>query len=189
MRRLVLGVFASLYLSFSFGAMVGCGGSKTTPPLPTPTKVVLPPPDSISLELGGLLQFAARLTPASASLPIVYSSSNPDVLSFVPAAPGIACAGRWNSTGQICSPVAVGVAQVTATANGVTSNPITVYVHQHVDRITVDLLNPPTPLPDCVTLAKVTGTQNFLDLQAHAFSNGVDITNTVGSFGFTATNG
>jgi len=141
----------------------------------------------LSIDLGGLQQFNATVKPTS-TVPVIYSSSNPNVLSFVPAAPGVACAGRWNSAGQICSPVAVGVAEVTAIANGVTSNPVTVYVHQHIDKITVDLLNPPAPLPDCVTFAKVTGTQNFLDLQAHAFSNGVDITNTVGSFGFTATN-
>lgn len=187
MRRLVLGAFAFLNVVFSLGVLVGCGGSKTTPSLPTPTTVNLPP-GPISLDLGQLQQFTAIVQPNS-TVPITYSSSNPDVLSFVPAALGVACAGRWNSTGQVCSPVAVGVAEVTATANGVTSNPVTVYVHQRIDRITVDLLNPPTPLPDCVTLAKVTGTQNFLDLQAHAFSNGVDITNTVGSFGFTATNG
>src|SRR5262249_28476127 len=162
MRRLVFGVFASLYLAFSFGAMNGCGGgSKTSPPLPTPTTVELPK-GPLSIDLGGLQQFTAAVRPTS-TVPVIYSSSNPNVLSFVPAAPGVACGGRWNSTGQICSPVAVGVAEVTATANGVTSNPVTVYVHQHIDTITLSLLNPPSPLPDCVTLAKVTGSQNFLD--------------------------
>jgi len=186
MRRFAFGVFASLYLTFSFGAMVGCGGSKSSPNLPTPTTVELTPATS-SLELGGLQQFTAKVSPSSTVAP-AYTSSNPEVLSFVPAAGPVACAGRWNSTGQICSPVAVGVAQVTATANGVTSNPVTVYVHQHIDTISLSLLNPPTPLPDCVTLAQVTGTQNFLDLQAQAISNGVDITNTVGSFNFQQTN-
>jgi hypothetical protein len=186
MRRSVFGAFGFLYIAFSLGALVGCGGSKTTPTLPTPTKVQLPS-GPISLDLGQLQQFIATVQPTS-TVPIIYSSSNPGVLSFVPAAPGVACAGRWNSTGQICSPVAVGVAEVTATANGVTSNSVTVYVHQHIDTITLNLLNPPSPLPGCVTLAKITGTQNFLDLQAQAFSNGVDITNTVGSFSFPQTN-
>lgn len=186
MRRFAFGVFASFYLTFSFATMVGCGGSNTSSVLPTPTAVALTPTSS-SLELGGLQQFNATVFPSS-TVPVVYTSSNPDVLSFVPAAGPVACAGRWNSTGQICSPVAVGVAEVTATVNGVTSNPVTVYVHQHIDSIVVSLLNPPTPLPDCVTLAKVTGTQNFLDLQAQALSNGVDITNTVGSFSFQQTN-
>ena len=187
MRRFAFAVFASLYLTFSFGAMVGCGGSKSSSNLPTPTTVALTPATT-SLELGALQQFTANVSPSSTSTVPVYTSSNPDVLSFVPAAGSVACAGRWNSTGQICSPVAVGVAEVTATVNGVTSNPVTVYVHQHIDTITLSLLNPPTPLPDCVTLAQVTGTQNFLDLQAHAFSNNVDITNTVGSFTFQQTN-
>ena len=185
MRRFVL-VFAALYLTFSFGAMIGCSGSKSSSNLPTPTTVRLIP-DNVSLDLGGLQQFSATVSPSS-TVPVVYTSDNPDVLSFVPAAGSVACAGRWNSTGQICSPVAVGVAQVTATANGVTSNPVTVYVHQHIDAITLSLLNPPTPMPDCVTLAQVTGTQNFLDLQAQAISHGVDITNTVGSFSFQQTN-
>jgi hypothetical protein len=186
MRRFAFAVFASLYLTFSFGAMIGCSGSKSSSNLPTPTTVRLTP-DNVSLDLGGLQQFSATVFPSS-TVPVVYTSDNPDVLSFVPAAGSVACAGRWNSTGQICSPVAVGVAQVTATANGVTSNPVTVYVHQHIDAITLSLLNPPTPMPDCVTLAQVTGTQNFLDLQAQALSNGVDITNTVGSFSFQQTN-
>jgi trimeric autotransporter adhesin len=187
MRRFVFGVLAPLYFSIAFGAMVGCGGgSKSSANFPTPTKVTLTPATS-SVELGGLQEFRAAIDPSSA-VPVVYTSSNPNVLSFVPAAGGVACAGRWNPTGQICSPVAVGVAEVTATANGVTSNPVTVYVHQHIDTIALSVLNPPTPLPDCVTLAKVTGTQNFLDLQAQAFSNGVDITNTVGSFTFQQTN-
>jgi trimeric autotransporter adhesin len=185
MRRIVL-VFAALYLTFSFGAMIGCSGSKSSSNLPTPTTVRLAP-DNVSLDLGGLQQFSATVSPSS-TVPVVYTSDNPDVLSFVPAAGSVACAGRWNSTGQICSPVAVGVAQVTATANGVTSNPVTVYVHQHIDAITLSLLNPPTPMPDCVTLAQATGTQNFLDLQAQAISHGVDITNTVGSFSFQQTN-
>lgn len=186
MRRFVFGVFAPFYVTISFVAMVACGGSSSSPTLPTPATVTLTPNTS-SLELGGLQQFTATPHPTSTT-PAVYTSSNPNVLSFVPNAAGVACAGRWNSTGQICSPVGVGIAEVTATVNGVTSNPVTVYVHQHIDTITLSLLNPPTPLPDCVTLAQVTGTQNFLDLQARAFSNGVDITNTVGSFSFQQTN-
>jgi len=43
MRRFAFAVFASLYLTFSFGAMVGCGGSKSSSNLPTPTTVALTP--------------------------------------------------------------------------------------------------------------------------------------------------
>ena len=146
MRRFALGLLAVSYLSLSFGAMVGCGGSSTSPGLPTPTKVTLTPASG-TLDLGALIQFTATVMPTSTA-PVVYTSSNPDVLSFVPAAGGVACAGRWNPTGQICSPQAVGVTQVTATVNGVASNPVTIYVHQHIDNITVSLLNPPSPLPN-----------------------------------------
>ena len=126
MRRFAFGVVASLLLYLSFTSMVGCGGSKSSPGLPTPTKVTLTPSSS-SLEIGGLQQFTATPMP-STTTPAVYTSSNPDVLSFVPTAGGVACAGRWNSTGQICSPVAVGIAEVTATINGVASNPVTVSI-------------------------------------------------------------
>ena len=186
MRRFVLGVFAVLSLSLFLGALVGCGGKSSSSALPTPMRVTLSPTNS-TLDLGALQQFTATVAPSSTA-PVIYTSSNPSVLTFVPVAGGVACAGRWNPTGQICSPQGVGVAQVTATVNGVASNPVTVYVHQHIDTITLRLLNPPSPLPDCITLAQATGTQNFLDLQAQAFSNGVDISNTVGSFSFQQNN-
>jgi hypothetical protein len=185
MRRFCLGLLTALSFSFFLG-MAGCGSSSNTSSIPTPSKIILGPANS-SIDLGTTLTFAAALTPTVA-VPITYTSSNPSVLSFVSTAPGVGCAGRWDTAGQICSPTSVGVAQVTASANGVVSAPVTVYVHQHVDTIRVSVLNPPIPMPDCVTLAPATNIQNFLDLQARAFSNGVDVTNTVGSFTFSQSN-
>ena len=73
-----------------------------------------------------------------------------------------------------------------------TSAPVTVYVHEHVDLITVSEINPPIPQPDCITLAQGPGIQNFLDFQAQAFrvtgGTKIDISNTVGSFTFSQTN-
>ena len=70
----------------------------------------------------------------------------------------LACAGKWDTFGRICAPQGAGVTQVTATANGVTSTPVTVYVHEHVDLIKVTLINPPIPQPDCITPGS--GTRN-----------------------------
>jgi hypothetical protein len=193
MRRSVSRILAVFFILLGFAALNGCGSSNPvgTSPTPTPTGIDLTPTTG-SLDLGATLLFSARLTPA-VNAPIVFTSSNPSVLSFVPAAGGLACAGKWDTTGRICSPEGAGVTQVTATANGVTSAPVTVYVHEHVDQIKVTLINPPTPQPDCITLAQGPGIQNFLDFQAQAFringATSVDITNTVGSFSFSQTNG
>ena len=186
MRRFCSWVVPVILFSFLFGNLAGCGGGSSTPTLPTPSKITIAPGNS-SIDLGTTLVFAAALTPTS-TVPVTFTSSNPGVLSFVSTAPGVACAGRWDTAGQICNPTSVGVAQVTASANGAVSAPVTVYVHQHVDTVQVTLLNPPNKIPDCVTLAPSTGVQNFLDLQAQAFSNGNDVTNTVGSFVFSQSN-
>ena len=187
MRRFCSGLLTIALFFFLLGNLAGCGGGSSTPLLPTPSKITITPGNS-SIDLGATLIFTPSLTPTS-TVPITFTSSNPSVLSFVATAPGVACAGRWDTAGQICSPTSVGIAQVTASANGVVSAPVIVYVHQHVDTVKVSVLNPPIPMPDCVTLAPATGVQHFLDLQAQAFSNGTDVTNTVGSFNFSQSNG
>jgi hypothetical protein len=188
MRRFVSGSFAVLSIFLSFVLLDGCssGNPTSTAPLPTPATITLAVA-STSVDIGQTINFVPTLRP-SVAVPIVYTSSNPAVLSFVPASGGLACAGQWDTASHICTPRGAGVTQVTATANGVTSPPVTIYVHQHVDAITLSLINPPTPQPDCITLAAAPGIQNYLDFQAHAFSNNVDITNTVGSFTFSLDN-
>jgi hypothetical protein len=192
MRRFVSRIFAAFSILLCFASLHGCGSSNPvgTSATPTPTGVTLIPSTG-SLDLGATLLFSAQLTPPSTT-PVVFTSSNPSVLSFVASAAGLACAGRWDDVGRICTPQGAGVTQVTATANGVTSAPVTVYVHEHVDLIKVSLINPPIPQPDCITLAQGPGIQNFLDFQAQAFrvtgGSQIDITNTVGSFTFSQSN-
>ncbi|HWX92981.1 MAG TPA: WD40 repeat domain-containing protein [Terriglobales bacterium] len=190
MRRFASVVPAILFISLFLGALIGCGGSSTPfNGLPTPGTVTLSAP-STSVDLGTTVQFTAVPSRPAVATAAAYSSSNPSVLSFVPAAGGLACAGKWDSTGQVCSPHSVGVAQVTATVNGVTSPPVTVWVHEHVDTISLSLLPVLTPIPpgNCVTLGTAPGILNYLDFQAQAFSHGMDVTNTVGSFTFQLTN-
>jgi len=193
MRRFVPWVLAVLSITLAFGSLTGCGGGSATgtSAVPTPAKIILTPGNS-SIDIGTTLQFSASPVTAAGggitTLPIVYSSSNPSVLSFVPSAGGLACAGKWDTSGRVCTPQGAGVTQVTATGNGVASTPVTVYVHQHIDTITLSLINPPIPQPDCITLAQAPGIQNYLEFQARAFSNGAEITNTVGSFNFSQNN-
>ncbi len=192
MRRFVSRIFTAFFITICFASFNGCGSSNPvgTSVTPTPTAIDLTPTTG-SLDLGGTLLFSARLTP-SVTTPVVFTSSNPSVLSFVPSAGGLACAGKWDTFARICAPQGAGVTQVTASANGVTSAPVTVYVHEHVDMITVSEINPPIPQPDCITLAQAPGIQNFLDFQAQAFrvtgGTKIDISNTVGSFTFSQTN-
>jgi hypothetical protein len=197
MRRFVPWVFAVLSITLAFGSLTGCGGGSATgtAAVPTPAKITLTPGNS-SIDIGTTLQFSAIPVTAAGggitTLPIVYSSSNPSVLSFVPSAGGLACAGKWDTQGRVCTPQGAGVTQVTATGNGVSSAPVTVYVHQHIDTITLTEINPPIPQPDCITLAQAPGTQNYLEFQARAFrivnNTPVEITNTVGSFSFSQSN-
>jgi hypothetical protein len=192
MRRFVSWVLAVLFISLAFGTLSGCGGGSATgtAAVPTPAKITLTPGNS-SIDIGTTLLFSAIPVNAAGTgvtLPIVYASSNPSVLSFVPSAGGLACAGKWDTAGRVCTPQGAGLTQVTATGNGVSSAPVMVYVHQHIDTITLTEINPPIPQPDCITLAEAPGIQNYLEFQARAFSNGAEITNTVGSFNFSQNN-
>jgi hypothetical protein len=195
-RRYPLGLFVLLSLFFSLG-LVGCGGGSSSGTLPTPTSVVITPNgSSVSVELGQTLQFTGTALNNTrqqlTTVPVTYLSSNPSVLTFVPSGAGLACAGSWNAFAQVCTAGSIGVTQVTAVANGVSSPVVTVYVHDHVDTITFqrfDPIFPPPPNGPCVTSALIPGVQIFRDYQAKAFSNGVDITNSVGSFTFAQVSG
>jgi hypothetical protein len=128
---------------------------------------------------------------------VTFLSSNTAVVTV--AANGLACAGSWDNLASptICTPGGVGVAQVTATASGVTSPPTTVYVHQHIDGVTLQDIcsgaQPPAPCtlprhPCQSLLQKETSLPQNTVYEARAFSRGVDITSTVGQFAWQAEN-
>jgi hypothetical protein len=206
-RRYALGwLFALLSLSLLIG-LAGCGGSSSSSTLPTPTAVTITPNgNSVSVELGTTLQFTGTALNSArqqiGGAPVSYVSSNPSVLTFVPSSAGLACAGSWNATAQVCTGGSIGITQVTAVANGVSSPVVTVYVHDHIDSIQFSEFCPiyppppndtcgksPPPPGTCVTSALIPGLQLFRDYQAKAFSNNVDITNSVGSFTFSEVSG
>jgi hypothetical protein len=74
----------------------------------------------------------------------------------------------------------VGTAQITATAQGVSSPPTIVYVHQHVDKFVVAEIPPPPPNPPPPPGCSSVGKARYF--AAQAFSRGADITSTVGIF-------
>lgn len=181
MGRSVVLRFALLIVIVAFAAALGgCGSSSTNVTnFPTPGGITLTPGSSISIDLGTTQAFISSAhdssnPPKTLTVPISFHSSNTAVVTI--ANNGLACAGTWNSLSspQICTPGQSGVAEITATSAGVSSPPTTVYVHQHVDSVTVDYVTPPTT--PCISKGGV------LNFQAKAFSHGADITSSVGQF-------
>lgn len=164
----------------------GCSGGNpiNTVTYPVPATITISPAPYASMEIGTNQTFFPSIlssTKTSITEPVNYLSSNTAVLTV--ANNGLACAGSWDSLSSptICTPGPVGVAQVTANALGVSSPATTVYVHQHIDKVVVTVLpipNQPPPTNSCYSVGQ---TANY---QAQAFSNGVDVTSTVGIFGW-----
>jgi hypothetical protein len=168
--------------SFLSGCSSGSGVNVVN--FPTPANVVLNPATTASMDVGATLTFTAipeDNTKKTLAQPITFLSGNPAVVTI--AANGIACAGTWDSlvSPQVCTPGPAGMAQITASAQGVSSPPTTVYVHQHIDSISIS----PVPTQANPTAPCVTKGQTF-EYAATAFSRGSDITSTVGQFNWSS---
>ena len=165
----------------------GCSSSSPTrdTPFPAPAKIVLAPAAAVSLDAGSTSQtFTAtpqNNTGTTITTPVSFASSNTSVLTI--ASNGLACAGTWDSltAPQICTPGPVGVAQVTATSHGISSPATTVYVHQHIDNISISLM-PGQTLPAGTCFSK----GQIVNYQATALSRGLDVTASVGPFTWQA---
>jgi len=192
----ILGSAAVLLLA----SLPGCSSGKavTTTVYPVPASIVISPSPSLSLEIGTSQAFTTTIENSSKSAitePVTFLSSNSSIVTV--AANGLACAGSWDNltNPSICTPGGVGVAQVTAIAQGVSSPPTTVYVHQHIDSVTLQDLcsgaEPPAPCtlprhPCQSLLEQETSLPQNTVYEAHAFSRGTDITSTVGQFTWQA---
>ena len=160
------------------------GGSKAGPPL-FAGKVALSPSTTTSLEAGATLIFSTSVQTASGtnlSTTVTYTSSDTSILNVSPG--GLACGGHWDALFTTCTPGAPGVVQVTASALGGTSVPTFVFVHPPIDNITVNgilLTGVPVQEP-CLSQSQ------SMTLEAHAFSQGTDITASVGPFTWSALN-
>src|SRR5215469_8388797 len=165
--------------------MAACGGgAKAGPPL-FAGKVALTPSTTTSLEAGATLIFSTSVQTASGtnlSTTVTYTSSDTSILTVSPA--GIACGGHWDALFTTCTPGSPGVVQVTASALGGSSIPTFVFVHPPIDNITVNgilLTGVPVQEP-CLSQSQ------SMTLEAHAFSQGNDITASVGPFTWSALN-
>ena len=165
-------IIVSLSLTFA-----GCGsGAVTGTNFEKPAHLAINPSTSVSLDLGGTQSFTTTATNFTGHSIVVvpsYQSSNTSVVTV--SSNGTACAGTWDALGQVCTPGSVGVAQVFSSARGVSSAPVTIYVHQHIDNITISQIAPIAP-PPCVSK------DSTAVFQTNAFSKGIDITSTVGQF-------
>ncbi len=185
-----MGRFRSSVLSLaiavlSFWNISGCGGgSKAGPPI-FPGHITVTPTSNTSLTIGGVIVFTASAQSASGTninTPITFSSSDTSVLNLAPN--GVACAGHWDATFTTCIPGSPGVVTVTASALGATSVPTYVFVHPAIDNITVTgILIDGVPVQEpCLSQTQA------MTVEAHAYSQGTDITTSVGPFTWSANN-
>jgi hypothetical protein len=184
-----------------FLSWCACGGKKPAASNPFAAKVSLTPSVSYSMQVGSVLQLSAiaqNSSNATLNTTFTYTSSNPAIVDIAPN--GAACAGTWDAPAYaICTPGGIGVAQVTAEALGGTSAPTLFFVHGPIDNIQISIVPPVnSPPPACpaqqalppacsvtfnTAAANQCVSQNQVQtLQATAFSQGNDVTTTVGPF-------
>jgi hypothetical protein len=185
-----MGRFRSLSLRLavaflSFSAITGCGGGSHPGPPLFPGRINLNPAAAASLVLGGSLNFSAVVQTESGTnlnTPITFSSSNTSILNLAPN--GVACAGHWDAAFTTCIPGATGPVTVTASALGASSVPTYVFVHPPIDNISVVGV-----LPDGIQVQEPCLSQSqAMTVEAHAYSQGTDITASVGPFTWSANN-
>jgi len=152
--------------------------------------VTLSPGNIISIEVGGTQVFSATAKNATGGtvlgvdIQFIVESGSPSASAPISiTSNGSACAGAWDQTGSMCSPGTPGIAYVRAVTAGVSSPPTTVFVHQHIDSIQVSRLDPQgPPLYDCFSQGQT------WEYQGIAYSNNVDITNSVGPMNWSSSN-
>ena len=169
---------------FSLLNLAGCGSTKPGPPL-FPGKVNLTPANPNSLTVGSVLSFTASAQTSSGTnlaVPITFTSSDTSILNLAPN--GVACAGHWDVAFTTCTPGAVGPVTVTASALGESSIPTYVFVHPPIDNITVNgiVVNGQNVQEPCLSQSQ------SMTVEAHAYSQGTDITASVGPFTWSANN-
>lgn len=177
-----------LVLAFAMG-LSGCLGKSSPNNLNGGIRSVsLNPASDFSMDVGTSQVFTATATDANGhsvagTVQFLVQSGNPGTPSPLSvAANGNACAGNWDSQVAICNPGTSGVALVTAVVNGVSSPPTTVYVHLHIDSLQIAPAQEQNPPFECFSQGQ---SWNY---QGIAFSQGVDISNSVGPLSWFSTN-
>jgi len=169
----------------ALAAAVGCGSHKTTGAPSAPIKITLTPSGTTSLQQGTILAFTATAQNSSNTTigaTFTFISSDTSILNVAPG--GAACAGHWDAAYANCTPGGTGPVLVTASADGATSASTLVFVHPPIDNITVAgvLLNGIPIQQPCLSQGQ------SMTVEAHAFSQGTDITSSVGPFTWSASN-
>ena len=145
----------------------------------------------VSLSYGQIGQAGAvsatncKGTTVSTGSPL-YGSSNINLADINPTT-GAICAGTWNRLSQggipdftICTPPpAGGTTQITATIGGISSNPVTVYVHPAISSITI---------PDPTSCAEQNGNPVYLATGTQVFDSSGNLIDPslVGTVTYTA---
>jgi hypothetical protein len=183
-----VGIAVAVLSLLSIGSLLtvsGCGGHTPAGASPFPAKITITPGSAVSLQAGGAISFFASAQNASngsVGASFTWQSSDTSIVNVAPN--GVACAGHWDITNTVCTPGGIGVATVTATALGSISPPTYVFVHQQIDNIQVNgilLTNVPIQEP-CLSAGQT------MTVEARAFSQGADITSSIGPFTWTANN-
>src|SRR5215471_4587929 len=171
--------------------LAGCGGGSSSSKKTNSTVAqVTLGPATVSLVAGqvqplGVNTLNANGTPVTPVPTVTFNSSNPNLVTIgMFQGQALACGGVWDSQFVVCNgndssghPL-VGTATITASAGGVSSAPIQVSVHPVVTSIQVSQTTG-------LVFPKCNSNKQTAQFKAQAFSNGVDITNLVGSFGWT----
>jgi hypothetical protein len=172
--------------------LIGCGltacvGKSSNPGgNGTVQSISLNPSTSISLEQGNTQAFSASAKNSIGQTLLVgisFVSDNNAVLTI--STGGLACAGSWDSLSfpVVCTPGQPGTANVTAVSNGVSSAPVTVYVHPRIEGITISRIGTPQPDHGCFSQGE---SWNY---QATVLGpNGTDITTLAGPVAWAGTN-
>jgi hypothetical protein len=171
-------------------ALTGCLGKSSINPAGGGVKTVtLSPGSNFSIDVGGTQIFSASGTDANgrpvlgASVQFIVESDNPNASAPLSVAPnGFACAGTWDPSATLCTPGTPGIALVRAVIEGVSSPRTTVYVHQHIDSIRMVQAETQPPQYNCFSPGQT------WQYQGIAYSNNVDITNTVGPLSWSSSN-
>ncbi len=172
-------------LSILILSIGGCGGHPPAGQSPLIARIILNPGGNSSVQIGSFINFSASATNAAGnnvSATFTYNSSDTSILNI--ASNGAACAGRWDANFTTCTPGATGVVKVTATAQLTSSPPTYIFVHPPIDNIkVVGVLLDNLPIQEpCLTQGQ------SMTVEAHAFSQGADVTATVGPFTWSASN-
>ncbi len=190
----VLSVSSFVGLVFVVVSLAGCG-KKSSGISPNSVRLA---PTTLSLEQGKYSGLSVT-DGNGGGIPvgrITWQATGGGVLSvgILNGTPTV-CAGTWDSltAPTVCTPGPAQVSQLTASANGATSAPITVFVHSHIERLEAQLITTPPVVCGASGIPGVSATSQFaaagsLDYQVIATNNGNDITATIGPITWSSGN-